>query len=87
MSVLCSVITYLLHLLHLLNLLQFTFQRATYYNQSELSKRHDEGLTVDPPLIVVSMKDYEDVAVRTQTNPTLQKAVREELVQVRGTEI
>lgn len=42
---------------------------------------------MDPPLIVVSMKDYEDVAVRTQTNPTLQKAVREELVQVRGTEI
>ncbi len=43
---------------------------------------HDRGVSSDPPLIVVSMKDYEDVTVNTQTNKVLQTGIRMELVEV-----
>ena len=43
---------------------------------------HDRGVSSEPPLIVVSMKDYEDVTVNTQTNKVLQTGIRMELVEV-----
>lgn len=43
---------------------------------------HDSGVSTDPPLIVVSMKDYEDVTVNTQMNKILQTGIRMELVEV-----
>ena len=45
-------------------------------------ERFDRGLDMKPTMSVVSMKDYEDVAVRTQRNKSLQTAIRMELVKV-----
>lgn len=33
-----------------------SWQRATYFSQDDVRHRHDVGLSMDPPLIVVSMK-------------------------------
>ena len=44
-------------------------------------ERFDRGLDMKPTMTVVSMKDYEDVAVRTQSNKSLQTAIRMEFGQ------